>query len=211
MHFCHACLNLLMDELAVSQCSSFVRHHEWIPAMYFVAMFGCCSMFNLLHLDGYFLFIADRCHIWIACHFQTVHPIPAIFISISTEIISSFQWHSWISKLRTGSIIPFQIMHMHRIPHPCSCVGCLLCCVILSGVCFFRLVPVTSRLWGPVRLRPFVFFMDLFFFLTGFQARWPYPRNHFYLCLLVARSFAMPMLRYLPHAYHASHIVNPSL
>ena len=30
------------------------------------------------------------------------------------------------------------------------------------------------------------------------QARWPYPRNHFYLCLLVARSFAM--LRYLPLA-----------
>ena len=28
---------------------------------------------------------------------------------------------------------------------------------------------------------------------------------------LVARSFAMPMLRYLPLAYHASHIVEPSL
>ena len=55
MHFCHACLNLLMDELAVAQCSSFVKHHEWIPAMYFVAMFECCSMFILLHLDGYLL------------------------------------------------------------------------------------------------------------------------------------------------------------
>ena len=93
----------------------------------------------------------------------------------------------------------------YRIPHiiPCWCVGCLLCCVLLSGVCFFGLVLVTSSLWGPVRLRPFVFFMDSFFFLAGFQARWPYPRNHFYLCLLVARSFAMPMLRY--------HIVEPSL
>ena len=101
----------------------------------------------------------------------------------------------------------------YRIPHiiPCSCVGCLLCCVLVSGVCFFGLIPVTSWLWGPVRLRPFVFFMDSFFFLAGFQARWPYPRNHFYLCLLVARSFAMPMLRYLPLAYHASHIVKPSL
>ena len=29
--------------------------------------------------------------------------------------------------------------------------------------------------------------------------------------LLDARSFAMPMLRYLPLAYHASHIVKPSL
>ena len=35
--FCHVCLNLLMDELAVAQCSSLVKIHEWIPAMYFVA------------------------------------------------------------------------------------------------------------------------------------------------------------------------------
>ena len=37
LHFCHACLNLLVDELAVAQCSSLVKIHEWIPAMYFVA------------------------------------------------------------------------------------------------------------------------------------------------------------------------------
>ena len=37
------------------------------------------------------------------------------------------------------------------------------------------------------------------------------PRNHFYLCLLVARSFVVPMLRYLLLAYHASHIVESSL
>ena len=63
MHFCHACLNLLMDELAIAQCSSFIKLYEWIPAMYFVAMIECCSMFILLHLDGYLLYIADRCHI----------------------------------------------------------------------------------------------------------------------------------------------------
>ena len=39
LHFCHACLSLLLSELAVAQCSYFVKHHEWIPAMYFVAMF----------------------------------------------------------------------------------------------------------------------------------------------------------------------------
>ena len=55
MHFCHACLNLLMDDLAVDQCLTFVKYHESIPAMYFVAMFECCSMFILLHLDGYLL------------------------------------------------------------------------------------------------------------------------------------------------------------
>ena len=99
--FCHACLNLLMDELAVAQCSS-VKHHEWIPAMYFVAMFEWSSLFILMHLDDYLLFIADRCHICFACYFQTVHPIPVIFISFSTEITSPFQWHSWISMLRLG-------------------------------------------------------------------------------------------------------------
>ena len=57
----------------------------------------------------------------------------------------------------------------------------------------FGFVP---ELWGFIRLRSFVFFMDSFFFLAGSQARWPYPRNHFYLCLLVVRSIAM--LRYLP-------------
>ena len=133
LNFCHACLNLLFCELAVAQCSSFVKHHEWIPAMYFFVMFGCCSIINLMHLYGYLLFIADRCHICFACHFQTVHPIPVIFISISTEINSSFQWHSWISKLRPGSIIPFQILHMHLISHPAyhtmfaSCCLCIAC------------------------------------------------------------------------------------
>ena len=63
MHFCHACLNLLMDDLVVAQCSSFVKHHEWIHDMYFVAMFECRSMLILLHLDGYLMYIADRCHI----------------------------------------------------------------------------------------------------------------------------------------------------
>ena len=126
--------------------------------MYFDAMFGCCSMFILLHLDGYLLFIADRCHICFACHFQTVHPIPVIFISISTKIKSSFQWHSWISKLRPGSIIPLQIMHMHRIPHPayhtmfmcwlftmlCASFRCLLLRVGSDNIAFVRIRLTTS-------------------------------------------------------------------
>ena len=125
-----------MDELAIAQCSSFGKLHEWIPAMYFVVIFECCSIFILMHLVGHLLFIADRCHICFACHFQTVHPIPAIFMSISTEITSPFQWHSWISKLRPGSIIPFQIMHMHHIPHPAyhAMFMCwlLICCLLVS-------------------------------------------------------------------------------
>ena len=142
LHFCHACLNLLMNELTIAQCSSFVKNHEWIPAMYCFVMFECCSIFILLHLVGHLLIIADRCYICFACHFQTVHPISVIFISISTEIISPFQWHSWFSKLRLGSIFPFRNMHMHRISHPayhdmfcimllahCTMVDCVYLCL----------------------------------------------------------------------------------
>ena len=118
LHFCHACWSLLCCDLAVAQCSSFVKHHEWISSMYFVAMFECSSLIILMHSEGYLLLIAHRCHICFACHFQTVHLIPVIFISFSTEITSHFQWHSCISMLRTGSIIPCQILHMHHISHP---------------------------------------------------------------------------------------------
>ena len=57
----------------------------------------------------------------------------------------------------------------------CLCGGCLPWLFAPFWCCFFGLVPITSRLWGSVRLRPFVFFMDSFFFLAGFQARWPLP------------------------------------
>ena len=45
------------------------------------------------------------------CHFQTVAPIPAFFISFSSDFISSFQWHPWNSKLRPGSCISCHILH----------------------------------------------------------------------------------------------------
>ena len=60
-----------------------------------VAMLGCCSIVVCCILSAILLFIADSCHSCFACHLQTVHPIPVIFISISTEITSSFQWHAW--------------------------------------------------------------------------------------------------------------------
>ena len=117
LHFCHACLNPLMDELAVAQCSSFVKHLEWIPAMYFVAMLEWSGLLFLMHLDGLVLLIVDRCHICFACHLQTVHPILVIFISISTEIISSFHRHTWFAKLMPCSSFPFRSTHMHCISH----------------------------------------------------------------------------------------------
>ena len=73
----------------------------------------------------------------------------------------------------------------------CIIVVCASCheyaCVFTILFASFRFASLISfgfvpELWGFDRLLPFVFFMDSFFFLAGFQARWPYPRNHFYLC-----------------------------
>ena len=136
-----------MSDLAIAQCSSFVKHLEWITAMCFVVILECSSLLFLMHLDGLVLLIAALCHYCFACHLQTVHPIPVIFISISTEINSSFQRHSWFAKLRPGSIFSFRSMHMHCISHPayhamfcimllahCTVVDCVsLACVLALG------------------------------------------------------------------------------
>ena len=84
---------------------------------------------------------------------------------------------------------------------PWLCVGYLLGCLLFSGVASSGWFRLTSRLWGSVHLRPFVFFLDSFFFLAGSQARWSYPRNHYYLCYASLLALAMPMLRCLPFAF----------
>ena len=88
----------------------------------------------------------------------------------------------------------------------------LVCASWLVYACVFTMLFVPFRvashvsfgfvpeLWGFVRLWPFVFFLDSFFFLAGFQARWSYPRNHYYLCYASLLALAMPMLRCLPFA-----------
>ena len=88
----------------------------------------------------------------------------------------------------------------------CSCVVCLPCCVLLlDSSRFVAIVRIrSSTLGSSLWLHPFVFFMDSFFFLAGFQARWPYPRYHFYLYLLDVLSITMS--RYLPLVYQASQI-----
>ena len=77
--------------------------------------------------------------------------------------------------------------------HVYACVFTMLFASFRFASLSFGFVP---ELWGFVWLRSFVLFLDSFFFLAGSQARWSYPQNHFYLCLLVDRSIAMS--RYLP-------------
>ena len=145
LHYCHACLNLLLCDLAIAQCSSFVKHLEWITAVCFVSMLECNSLVSCCILDGIVLLIAELCHSCYACHLQTVHPIPVIFISISTEINSSFQRHSWFAKLRPGSIFSFRSSHKHCISHPaCHAMFCIMllahctvvdCCLLCLCSC----------------------------------------------------------------------------
>ena len=86
-----------------------------------------------------------------------------------------------------------------------SCLVHVWCVYLL--VCFFSIVPVSLRSCGFVRLRlvwlhPFVFFMDSFFFLAGFQARWPLPWISL-LSLLCQLLRSIAMLRYLLPVYQA--------
>ena len=142
-----------MCDLAVAQCSSFVKHLEWITGMCFVVMLECSSLLFLMHLDGLVLLIIALRHYCFACHLQTVHPIPVIFISISTEIKSSLQWHSWFSKLRPGSIFSFRSTHMHCISHPAYHAMFASCCLriapwltVVSFACVLALGRVGRRL-----------------------------------------------------------------
>ena len=122
--------------------------------MCFVVMLECSSLF-LMHLDDLVLLIAALCHYCFACHLQTVHPIPVIFISISTKINSSFQRHSWFAKLRPGSIFSFRSMHMHCISHPAYhamfCIMLLAHCTMIdcwSFACVLALGRARRRVRG---------------------------------------------------------------
>src|SRR3954466_8619089 len=92
-------------------------------------MFGFSSLISCCMLSGIMLLIAEICHSCFACHLQTVHPIPVIFISISTEITSPFQWHTWFAKIMPCSSFPSgaRICIAYHILHimPCFASCCL--------------------------------------------------------------------------------------
>ena len=98
----------------------------------FVFMLGCCSIVYCCMLSSIVLLIAALCHTCLACHLHTVHPNPVIFISISTEIISSFQWHTWFSKLMPCSFFFFRSSHMHHISHLAYHACIASCCLCIS-------------------------------------------------------------------------------
>src|SRR3954468_24359054 len=99
-------------------------------------------------LSGIMLLIAEICHSCFACHLQTVHPIPVIFISISTEITSPIQWHTWFSKIIPCSSLSFRSTHMHCISHlayhAMFCIMLITHCIMVDG-CSFACVIVLGR------------------------------------------------------------------
>ena len=108
-------------------------------------MLGCCSIVTCYILSAIMLLIADSCHSCFACHLQTVHPFPVIFISISTEIISSFQWHAWFAKLLPCSSF-FLPEHAHA-SHIISCISYMFCIMLLVHFSWLIVVPLLVLLF----------------------------------------------------------------
>ena len=97
--------------------------------MCFVIVLESSSLVSYCILDGIVLLIVELCHYCFACHLQTVHPIPVIFISIrpkSTHLSSgTLGLPSW------GLVQSFpssaRICIAYYIPHimPCFASCCL--------------------------------------------------------------------------------------
>ena len=121
--------DLLLCDLVVAQCSLFVKHILQITAMCFVAMLEYNSLVSCCMLSSIMLLIAEFCHSCFACHLQTVHPFPVIFISISTEIISSIQWHTGfpgyflVHSFSSGAriCIAYHMPHIMHVLHHVAC------------------------------------------------------------------------------------------
>ena len=138
-------------------------------------MLECCSIVTCSILCAIMLLIADSGHSYFACHLQTVHPFPVIFISISTEIISSFHWHAWFAKLLPFHHFPsgariciaYLTSHIIHVLHHVACAspvidcGSVACVLVLGrarrrvrerGNCWVRLRGSSFRqLWEPCR------------------------------------------------------------
>ena len=102
-------------------------------------MLECRSVVVCCILSAIMLLIADSCHSCFACHLQTVHPIPVIFISISTEIISSFQWHAWFVKLLPCS--SFFLPEHAYASHIISRISYMFCIMLLAHFSLLIVVP----------------------------------------------------------------------
>ena len=77
-----------------------------------------------------------------ACHSQTMHQFPVFLISISTEIISSFQRHTWLAKLMpcSSSFLPKHAYALHITSRISWHVLHHVACALHRGWLFFPLL-----------------------------------------------------------------------
>src|SRR6266496_4134253 len=102
----------------------------YFKAMCFVVLLECCSIVCCCVLSAMMLLSAVLHHSCFACRLQTVHPFPVILISISTEITSSFQQHTWFAKL-----IPCSSFSLPEYQYALHIIPCIPCHVLHHIAC----------------------------------------------------------------------------
>ena len=105
-------------------------------------MLECCSIVVCCILSAIMLLIADSCHSCFACHLQTVHPFPVIFISISTEIIFPV---AYLYCQVTALFILFLPEHAYT-SHITSRISCMYCIMLLVYFSWLIVVPLVCVL-----------------------------------------------------------------
>ena len=190
----------------MAQCQCFVNHLVYITAMYFVFMFGGCSMFISLHLDAYLLLIADRCHILkrlpfpnrssdsydLYIVFKRFHPLYPV-AHLVFQVDARFMHFPVISCILHPASHPAQhiVISSYCLVLPvvdCILVACLSCWVE-PGDEFATEEPVEFACEDPVNS-------------DNCAGKMIIPsKSLLSLLCQFARSFAMPMLRCLPLAF----------
>ena len=102
-------------------------------------MLECCSIVTWCILSAIMLLITDSCHSCFACHLQTVHPFPVIFISILTEIISS---SSGMLGLPSYCLVHHFLPKHAYASHIISCISFMYCIMLLVPFPWLIVVPL---------------------------------------------------------------------
>ena len=147
--------------------------------------------------------------------FVMLHLLPCLTTFNIVEYLTGRVLNNWRG---VSSICNSLHIELHLI---CSVVCCTLPChvhvvVVYYVVCFFSvlLLRVGCVNVAFVRIRSSTsvcLLHGLVLLPCGISGKMTIPSKSLLSLLASCRSFAMPMLRYLPLAYHASHIVEPSL
>ena len=124
-----------------------------------------------------------------------LHLLPCLITFNIVEYLTERELNNWcgvpsicnslhIELHLNCSVVCFTLSCHASLNRTCIILVCASChvyaCVFTALFASFRFASLVSfsfvpELWGFVWLHPFVFFMDSFFFLSGFQARWPLP------------------------------------